>query len=37
MAMGLPMEGLQYFFEVHKQKNNRKKQVENEFIKGLQK
>jgi hypothetical protein len=33
MAMGLPMEGLQYFFEVHKQKNNRKKQAKDKFLK----
>jgi hypothetical protein len=37
MALGLPMEGLQYFFEVNKQKNNRKKQVEDKFIKGEKK
>jgi len=37
MAMGLPMEGLQYFFEVHKQKNNRKKQAKDKFLKGEKK
>jgi hypothetical protein len=30
--MGAPMEGLQYFFQVEGQKNNKKNQEKEEFI-----